>query len=175
MVSERARQVLRQDDDAGQSGKRVQRTYKSFEEVFRAARASGDDLERWVLRLGSVFWIPDVDTGFGRESEPGAKHAWVIAGPYQKGQVRVLGYPITSQVERNRALGLLLPAGVIPRLDRAGVILVGPQFRRLLIARNFQNPNDYISIGDLPHEWQERLRTEIAARDPGMVSEGQED
>lgn len=158
---------MSREGSAGASDRGGGRRFKSFAEFFRETQKTGDDLEAWVypsLKFGAVFWISDEITGFGS----GGEHPWVIVAPYRRGYPVVVACPRTSQVERNREKGLLLPAGVVSGLDRDGVIVV--EVRRNLIAADFRN---YRHAGDLPLEWQERLRAELAKRasDVGRQSE----
>jgi hypothetical protein len=148
--------------------KRADRVFKSFAQMARETRATGDHLHLWVypaLKFGSVFWIPDETTGFGRDGE----HPWVIVDPYRPGRPTVFACPRTSQVDRNVANGLFTPAGVIDEWDRDGVILLS--MRRSLLAKDFAF---YRQARDLPPEWQEKLRIELAKRVADIATQSEE-
>lgn len=130
--------------------------FKSFAELAKHLRQSGEDLELHVypsLKFGAVWWIPDEMTGFDVATE----HPWIVVVPYQQGRPVIVACPRTSQVDRNQGKGLFLPAGAVAGLDRDGIVLV--QVRRTLVAADFRY---YRHAGYLPEEWQQRLQAELA-------------
>lgn len=145
-------QWVEQQEGSSLGRRRPRQAFKSFAEFARQIRQSDDDLELHIypsLVFGAVWWIPDAVTGFGKEGE----HPWIVVVPYRPGHPVVVASPRTSQVERNRGKGLFVPAGIIPELDRDGIVLLG--VRLTLIARNFR---DYRHVGSLPDRWQRELR-----------------
>jgi hypothetical protein len=142
---------VEKQSDSDRGRRRPKQIFKSFAELAREIRESGDELELHVypsLTFGAIWWIPDEATGFGSRGE----HPWIIVVPYRPGQPVVVACPRTSQVEHNREKGLLMPAGIIAGLDREGVVLL--EVRRALLARSFR---DYRHAGSLPDSWKQEL------------------
>jgi mRNA-degrading endonuclease toxin of MazEF toxin-antitoxin module len=136
------------------------RRFKSFADLSRELRETGEDLERLVypnLEFGAFFRIPNDETGFGDDRR--GWHPWVIIVPYAKGRATVTLCPRTSSGQsKSGRRELVTPADVVPGLDRSGRILL--HLRRPLPISNFRN---YDKIGRLSDEWCEQLRQALAA------------
>src|SRR4051794_21672425 len=84
-------------DSSDQRPPSSKKTFKSFADLSRGLRETGEDLERLVyphLEFGAVFWMPNDEMGFG--TQVGGQHPWVIIVPYEKGQPTIIACPMTS-------------------------------------------------------------------------------
>ena len=131
----------------------MKRSFKNFGDLKEFLRDSGEDLELLVyptLKFGAVYWIPNIDSGI---SEEGA-HPWVIISDYQPGTPVVTACLRTSSsLHQKIKKGLYHPAGILDGLDRDGIILTS--VRRPFNVKKFR---DYRYEGQLPEEWQVKLR-----------------
>ena len=120
-----------------------------------------DGLKEYVydkLKTGDAWWIPDALSQFGTRD----RHPWIVITDYSPKRPPVLACPRTSQVE-NRTRGILMPANILPGLEREGIILLS--FRRSFAAHRFR---DFEYIGGLPDVWIQRIR-EGAKRTTGST------
>ncbi len=69
--------------------------------------------------MGDVYWIPDTDTGW-----EDLRHPWIVVGVLrQPGDALVYVIPRTTSVNGKWSAGLFTPSGIVPGLDKAGLIL----------------------------------------------------
>jgi len=95
------------------------------------------------LRFGDVWWIPDSISGFGGKE----RHPWLIVQGYSPKRATVIACPRTTRL-KNRHNGVILPAGILPELDKEGLFLL--RHRRAFIPDHFR---DFVYIGQLPENW----------------------
>jgi hypothetical protein len=110
-----------------------------------------------AIRWGDIYWIPDRDTGM-----PDERHPWVVVGASQRSTAAFVRIMMrTSTLNGNWKAGLFTPAGIVPDLDRPGIILPGTI--RSLPAAGFAG---YKCAGRLPDDWLKALREYTSLRYP---------
>ncbi len=100
------------------------------------------------LQFGDVWWIPDAATGLNK-----AQHPWIIVRGYSIDRATVAACLRTTSFQiADRKRGLVMPANILPSLDKEGLIV--PMMRRTFNADDFQN---YQYIDRLPEEWIRKI------------------
>jgi hypothetical protein len=123
----------------------------SLSDLMRLVAQDEAGLAKFVytdLQLGDVWWIPDSVTGLSKQ-----RHPWVVVRAYASTSASATVCLRTTTFQpRDVAHGIILPEGVLPGLDKPGLII--PGHRRVLPAANFR---EYEHIGRLPDEWVQRI------------------
>ena len=132
----------------------MSRSFKSFDDLKAFLKESGQELELLVyptLKFGAVYWIPDEDSELGGDGA----HPWIVISDYRPGMSVVTACLRTSSnIRQSEKGGLYQPAGVLPGLNREGVVL--PGVRKPFEAQKFR---DYRYEGQLPEEWVTKLKS----------------
>jgi len=122
-----------------------------------------DGLRQYVvthLGVGDIWWIPDEVTGFAQKE----RHPWVIVKGYHAHRATVIASPRTSH-RKNLRRGIMTPAGVLPGLDRSG--LVDLSFRRSFSARSFR---EFEYIGRLSDAYIQKIQEFLATLARGKTT-----
>lgn len=130
------------------------RRINDFAQLLNLVTQTEEGLQKYLynrLEVGDMWWIPDSVSGFGQ----GKNHPWVVVVPSKPNRLPVLACPRTTKRGRRKD-ALYTPAGVLPKLDKEGAILLG--FRRSFEAGAFR---DFDYIGRLPDEWVRKIKLEM--------------
>jgi len=100
------------------------------------------------LQVGDMWWIPDSVSHFGKKE----RHPWVVVLGYSPNRPPILASPRTTQIGK-RSDELLIPANLLPTLDRAGVVLL--DFRRPFPVDRFR---EFEYIGRLPEKYIHKIQ-----------------
>ena len=132
-------------------GKKIERV-TSLGELLRLVAQDEEGLKEYVysnLTIGDTWWIPDAVTGLSKQ-----RHPWIIVRGYVPGQAGVIAcLRTTTFAQSNQKRGIVVPAGVLPELDKDGLLIL--EFARTFDAVAFR---DFQYIGRLPSEWIEKVR-----------------
>lgn len=124
---------------------------KSLQELRLLLTQTEEGMEEHVypkLKLGHVWQIPDELSGFGGKDA----HPWIVVKNFQAGQSSVMVSPRTTSAKSSKR-GIVTPAGLLPELDKEGVILL--KHRRKFPAEMFR---DLTYLGCLPNRWIHKIR-----------------
>jgi hypothetical protein len=124
---------------------------KGLDGLLRLMAQTEGGLDQYVypyLRFGDVWWIPDAATGLSKE-----QHPWIIVRSYSAERATVAACLRTTSFQNaDRKHGIVMPANILPGLNREGLIL--PMLRRTFNAEEFQN---YQYVDRLPEEWIRKI------------------
>ncbi len=153
------------------SVKGSKRQFKSFTELQRSLEKSGDDLALLVypsLKVGAFYYIPDIESGFGRYGNHD-KHPWVVITPYDPQRPMITVCPRTSSKNQANGAGeLFMPGGILGELERDGVVIL--KIQRPFPAKNFRY---YDYIGLLPEAWQDKLKDALQRLEEKITRESE--
>lgn len=118
-----------------------------------------------AVKFGAFFSIPNEHTGL---PQPGT-HPWVVVEPHGAGRPMVV-VSLCSSSDSGGPDRLAMPAGVLPDLDRPGMIILGVTQRL-----HFRDLARYRYLGRLPLEWLRKLRAALDARARRIAALAEED
>jgi mRNA-degrading endonuclease toxin of MazEF toxin-antitoxin module len=124
---------------------------RTFQHLRLLLSQDDDGLARYVypcLTLGDIWWIPDEVTGFADKQ----RHPWVVLQGFSNRRTTIVACPRTTSTKNHRD-GILMPAGLVPGLDRPGLIML--RHRRSFTARMFR---EFEYVGRLPDDFIKRIR-----------------
>jgi len=130
------------------------RRINDFAQLLSLVTQTEEGLQKYLysrLEVGDMWWIPDSVSGFGQKES----HPWVVVVPFKTNRPPVLACPRTTK-QGKRKDQLYTPAGILPGLNKEGVILLG--FRRSFEAAAFR---DFDYIGRLSDEWVRKIGLEM--------------
>src|SRR5690349_19366215 len=95
----------------------------SLRDLMQLVVQDEEGLARFVypnLQVGDVWWIPDRYTGL-----PKVRHPWILVHGYSPARRQATTcLRATTYARRDESRGLVLPAGLLPDLDRPGLIVL---------------------------------------------------